>query len=454
MSRTRFLALSLILDALFINAGIVVAYLIRFTGQLPERNFAPYLALAPVLTLAYLVAAWIYGLYELERSESVWAVVQSVFQAVTLGAVMIAAISFFTNLFAFSRSAILLAWVLQFAMLVGWRLAAVRLTPIRWPEQRVLVVGTGTLGIELAEELEKRSKWGYRVVGLLARDESVGAAAVGDDRYAVLGGLHDLGRVVEAERVDRVIITSPVAVREVVEEVALSEETDVRIDVIPELYEIFIGNVDSIVSDIPLMALTKRPTPDWFVKVKRLLDIALATVLLMIASPVLLAAAAAILVTMGAPVLFSQERVGKDRRHFRVVKLRTMVRGAEAASGPVLAIADDARVTRVGRLLRKYRIDELPQLINILSGDMSFVGPRPERPYFVERFVREIPGYRERFKVKPGVTGLAQVSGSYATTPERKLKYDLIYMYHQNLLMDVQILVETLRVVLTGRGAR
>jgi lipopolysaccharide/colanic/teichoic acid biosynthesis glycosyltransferase len=131
-----------------------------------------------------------------------------------------------------------------------------------------------------------------------------------------------------------------------------------------------------------------------------------------------------------------------------------MVRDAEKLSGPVLAEENDPRITPVGGALRKLRIDELPQLFNILLGDMSFVGPRPERSFFVEQFVADIPGYRERFAVKPGVTGLAQVSGGYATTPERKLKYDLIYMYHQSLLMDVQIIGETLRVVLTGHGAR
>ena len=139
---------------------------------------------------------------------------------------------------------------------------------------------------------------------------------------------------------------------------------------------------------------------------------------------------------------------------FRMHKLRTMVKDAEEACGPVIAEEDDARITAVGRFLRKFRIDELPQLVNILKGEMSFVGPRPERPYFVEQYLVETPGYRERFSVKPGVTGLAQVSGGYATTPERKLKYDLIYMYHQTLAMDVQIVAETLRVVLTGRGAR
>jgi lipopolysaccharide/colanic/teichoic acid biosynthesis glycosyltransferase len=120
----------------------------------------------------------------------------------------------------------------------------------------------------------------------------------------------------------------------------------------------------------------------------------------------------------------------------------------------VIAAEDDARITSAGRTLRRFRIDEFPQLVNIIKGEMSFVGPRPERPFFVEQYVRETPGYRERFNVKPGVTGLAQVSGGYATDPERKLKYDLIYMYHQTLAMDAQIVVQTLRVVLTGRGAR
>ena len=153
-------------------------------------------------------------------------------------------------------------------------------------------------------------------------------------------------------------------------------------------------------------------------------------------------------------MFFSQERVGRNLKPFSVHKLRTMIKDAEETTGPTIAEEDDTRITRAGRFLRRFRIDELPQLVDIIRGDMSFVGPRPERPFFVQRYLKEVPGYRERFKAKPGVTGLAQVSGSYATTPERKLKYDLIYLYHQNPIMDMQILTETLRVVLTGRGAR
>ena len=249
------------------------------------------------------------------------------------------------------------------------------------------------------------------------------------------------------EREDRL------AIRELVEDITLKGEADVRVDVVPELYEIFIGTVDSIVADIPLMEITHR-SPRWYTGAKRVADIVFSIVLLVVLSPVLLLAALGILVSMGWPVIYTQERSGRDLRPFRVIKFRTMVRDAEAASGPVLASEEDPRITPLGRVLRRYRIDELPQLLNILAGTMSFVGPRPERPAFVADYLRDIPGYRERFRMKPGATGLAQVSGSYATTPERKLKYDLIYMYHQNLLMDVQIVVDTVRVVLTGRGAR
>lgn len=456
MSRGRFITLSVLLDALLVNACIVAAFFLRFHGQLPAFNYGAYVALWPVITLVYLAAGYIYGLYEPERTEGSWAVVQAVFRAATLGILLTAAAAFFLGpeFFSFSRLVIVIAWVLQLLLLVGWRLTLLRITPIKWPEQRVLIVGVGDLALELAAEFERRSDWGHRVVGFLGRDEAESASAGPGARYPVLGTVHDAARVVAEHGIDRVIIASPVALREVVEDLALSNESDVRVEVIPELYEIFIGTVDSTVSDIPLMQVTRGAAPGWFVTLKRVLDIAFSVLFLLVLSPVLVLVLLGILLSMGWPVVFTQSRVGKDLDEFSVIKYRTMVKDAERLSGPVLAEEGDPRITRFGRFLRHYRLDELPQLVNILRGDMSFVGPRPERPFFVQRYLKEIPGYRERFKVKPGVTGLAQVSGSYATTPERKLKYDLIYMYHQNLLMDVQILAETVRVVLTGRGAR
>jgi exopolysaccharide biosynthesis polyprenyl glycosylphosphotransferase len=459
VSRTRFVALSLLLDALFVNASIIAAFFLRFGGQLPAFNFGAYAALWPLLTVAYLASGYVYGLYEPERTEDTWAVVRAVLFAATLGTILTTAIAFFAGprFFSFSRLAILIAWVLEILTLIGWRLAVLKLTPIKWPEQRVLVVGTDALACDVAAEFTKRSSWGYKVVGLVSqggvRGESAGASAQ-ICGFPVLGDAANVTDLIRTHAIHRIIIASPVSLREIVEDMAISDEMDVRVDVIPELYEIFIGSVDAVVGDIPLMMLTRPAVPGWYSAVKRFIDIAGALVLLVLLSPVLLLAAIAVVVSSGAPVFFAQERSGRDLKPFNVLKFRTMVRDAEKLTGPVLATEDDPRVTRVGRFLRRFRIDELPQLANILLGEMSFVGPRPERPFFVEQFIAEIPGYRERFRVKPGVTGMAQVNGSYATTPERKLKYDLIYIYHQNLLMDLQIVFETLRVVLTGKGAR
>ncbi|GAB4276395.1 MAG: sugar transferase [Coriobacteriia bacterium] len=454
MRRGSFVALSVVLDAVLVNAGIVVAFVLRFAGRLPEFNFSAYVTAAPFITVAFAVSSYIFGLYEPERIESPWAVLSAVARAVTLGTVLTAAVSFFLGTFAFSRLVILLSWVFNMVLVAGWRLVALKLTPIRWPEQRVLIVGTGPTAVELARELDGRKQWGYSVCGFVSPNPDVapeGAKAQGLPA-PVLGSISDLERVVRQTDADRVIVTSPAANRETVEKVALG--SDLRIDVVPEMYEIFIGQFDTVVADIPLLELTRGTSPSWFSAAKRAVDVALSSALLVLLSPVILGGMLAVLVTMGWPIFYTQERVGKNMERFSVIKLRTMVRDAERMTGPVLAEEDDPRITPVGRVLRRYRIDELPQLINILKGDMSFVGPRPERPEFVREFTEAIPGYAERFKVKPGATGLAQVSGSYATTPERKLKYDLIYMYHQSLLMDFQILIETIRVVLTGRGAR
>lgn len=458
MKRGTFIAISLAFDAIFVNAGFVLAFLARFGGALPAFNFEAYVRMAPVLTVFYLGSAYVFGLYEPERTESFWPVVRAVVQAVFMGALLTFSAAFIINLASFSRAAIAISIPLIMVFMIGWRLLAMRLFPISWPEQRIVVVGTGTLAYDLADALESRSRWGYRVVGLIGRDESDVKACTADLAEAgrcidVLGTVASLPDVISAHNVDRVMVASPVAMRELVERLALADEANVVVDVVPELYEIFIGTVDSVVSDIPLMRITHEH-PGYVTLFKRILDILGALLLLVVLSPVLLLAALTVLLTMGWPILYSQERTGKDMKPFPVIKFRTMVRDAEATSGPVLATERDPRITPVGRFLRLSRIDELPQLLNILAGQMSFVGPRPERPVFVERYVREIPGYRERFKTKPGATGLAQVSGGYATTPERKLKYDLIYMYHQNLLMDLQIIVETIRVVLTGRGAR
>ena len=190
--------------------------------------------------------------------------------------------------------------------------------------------------------------------------------------------------------------------------------------------------------------------------VKRMFDLGAATLLLLLAAPVMLATAIVIVAESGFPILYRQERVGQGGRLFNVIKFRSMRRDAEIDGKPRWAVSNDDRVTRTGRIIRKLRIDELPQLINVLRGDMSLVGPRPERPYFVDQLAREIPYYAVRHSVKPGVTGWAQVRYHYSASLDdavQKLQYDLYYVKNHTLFLDIVILFETVGVVLTGAGA-
>jgi len=186
---------------------------------------------------------------------------------------------------------------------------------------------------------------------------------------------------------------------------------------------------------------------------KRLFEVVFSVSLLLFILPVLLLTAAAIKLESRGPIFYKQERVGLNGRPFHVIKLRSMRMDAEK-NGPQWASKDDPRVTRVGKFIRKTRIDEVPQLINVLRGDMSLIGPRPERQVFTDKFAKEIPGFKQRLIVKPGLTGWAQVNGGYEATPEEKFEMDMYYIQKQSFLLDMKILVRTVWVVLSGTGAR
>ena len=216
------------------------------------------------------------------------------------------------------------------------------------------------------------------------------------------------------------------------------------------------GRVDTLLAD-PLNLLMGRPRSRFGDAASRALDFLLSAILLVIASPLLLALAVAIVIDDGFPVFYRQRRVGAGGRLFHVIKFRSMRDDAESASGPVWATEGDARITRVGRFLRRYRLDELPQLFNVLVGQMALVGPRPERPHFFDVLRATVPLFKLRTIVRPGLTGWAQVRLAYASTADdarEKLEYDLFYVTRRSPWFDLAILAETARVVLTGSGAR
>lgn len=453
MSAKKWVVLALVVDAVLVNLGIVSSFLIRFLGRLPSFNFQAYTRLAIAITIMQIAAFYIYDLYNIEKAQAGWEIFYSVLKAVTLGFLLIVLVTFFYRFFSFPRTVLVLSWGINLGLITGWRLLAAETLTIKWPTRRVLIIGSGEASKEILRELKVRSQLGYKVVGLVDRNpEKVGSYV---DGAKILGTTQDIVSLVQENDISQLIVTTPIRHRELIEDLSKSMERYVRVDVIPDLYEIITGKVDyTLMSDIPLVGLTKEPVPPWVFSAKRIFDLVLAATVLVLASPVMLLAAIAVKVSSRGPIIYKQQRVGQHEKLFNIYKFRTMIEGAEEETGPVFASENDPRVTFMGRILRKTRIDELPQLINILKGDMSFVGPRPERPVFVKEFKEKIPSYVERFRIKPGVTGLAQVSGFYATTPQNKLKYDLIYVYHQSLFLDLKILLHTLKVVLTGRGAQ
>jgi exopolysaccharide biosynthesis polyprenyl glycosylphosphotransferase len=219
--------------------------------------------------------------------------------------------------------------------------------------------------------------------------------------------------------------------------------------VIPAILELSMCGASSLEIDDVLVFNVNPPQLTFGQSaVKRILDICVSAFLLVLTAPIIALAAICIRVTSAGPVIFKQERVGRGGNEFQLYKFRTMIHDAEKESGPVLAQHSDPRVTKVGRLLRATRIDELPQLLNVFAGDMSLIGPRPERKFFVDQFLDSVPAYAVRLAVKPGITGLAQVAGGYSTSVERKLRFDLLYIYNYSLMMDFRILLRTVPVVL------
>jgi len=346
----------------------------------------------------------------------------------------------------------------SFIALYLWRYIyywALKLEPLT---ENVLIMGTGPTALETAHEVLRHQNEGYRILGFLSQDR----AEVGQKLFnpSVIGTFEELPELTRQLRVGLVVVALEDRRGKLpVSDLLRCRLDGVRVDEAASFYEALTGQ-------IPVRSL--RPSwlifsqgfskPRVFSSVKSIIEFVVALWGLVISLPLLLLAGLAIWLESGRPILFRQERVGEKGRTFVLYKLRTMRQDAEKATGPVWAArGSDPRVTRVGRFLRKSRIDELPQLVNVLKGDMSFVGPRPERPCFVEKLQSSIPYFNERHSVKPGITGWAQVKYGYGSTPEEaeiKLRYDLYYIKHMSFFVDVLILADTVKVMLFGRGAR
>lgn len=352
------------------------------------------------------------------------------------------------------RSVFAIAGLLNIVLLPGWRAWYTRQRRRRGElHTKVLVVGGGERAAAVADELAQYSRSGHEIVGCVA--DAAEDVPLPD---GFLGGIEDLPRLVAEHGVEEILVIADTIVRRpenLLHVVQLAQREGVTVHVLPSFYEAMVGTLDLYeIGGLPLIELKARPLSSWYGAVKRALDVVCALAGLVLASPILLWAAIVIKRDSPGPVFYRQVRCGRHGNEFEIIKLRTMRIDAEKESGPVWASKEDPRVTRLGRFLRSKRIDEIPQLWNVLKGDMSLVGPRPERPHFTQEFTKEIPLFPLRLQVKPGVTSLSHVWGRYDSTPADRLLYDLVYIGNVSLMLDIRIIIDTVKTVVTGRGAQ
>jgi Undecaprenyl-phosphate glucose phosphotransferase len=448
-----FRTLLLVADLLIVSAAWLGAYWLRFhTGMEAPRGIPPfnvYLVVLPVILPVWFSLFRARGLYEPQRTGSPLREAGAVIGATAMGVVVLVAASFFVRGYFYSRLVIGIFSLLSVAGTIGFR-SVLRSTLRRlrrkgYNLRYVLVVGTGDLAEEVIARLHGHPEAGLRVTGALAGDASrVGTRVAG---VPVLGEYGALKQLLAQRQLDQVVLALPRDESHHLEKIlAELEDEVVSLRMVPDLLHVM--TLRSSVEDLdglPTINLRDTALVGWAAVQKRVFDVAVASTVVVATAPLLALIALAIRVTSGSPVLFKQQRMGLDGRVFDMLKFRTMRSDAESDSGPVWTQAEDPRRTRLGAFLRSTSLDELPQLWNVVRGDMSLVGPRPERPVFIERFRRDVPGYMLRHKVKAGCTGWAQVHGWRGNTSlHERIEHDIYYIQNWSLGLDVRIILMTL----------
>ena len=381
-----------------------------------------------------------------------------VLRLASVSVLILMAITFFIRDLTFSRIMVVYFWIIVTIMLfLSHQLVSllVKEMHIRGVNlKKVLIVGAGELGQKVVERLEKRPEIGFSVVGYLSHSpEKVGKTF---KDHKVLGVYQELVRVIRENEVDQLFIALPLKAHDSLEEIltSLGEET-VDIKLVPDLlrYMDLHSGVEEL-DGMPLINLSESPLYGWNIILKRVSDIVLSGFAIILTFPVMVLVAVALRLESRGPLIYRQERMGLDRNVFWMYKFRSMKAEAENQTGPVWAKENDDRRTRVGMILRATSLDELPQLFNVFRGQMSLVGPRPERPVFVDEFKKSIPFYMLRLKMKAGLTGWAQVNGWRGNSSlQKRIEFDLYYIKNWSLFFDLKILVMTLWKGLINRHA-
>jgi len=454
----RRVALVLVEHVLIVLSVIAAAVLRLGMPELPEAAFVAW-ALRGVVVAGVLQVCLHYGdLYDLRTLSDRRDLLIGLVRALGAASVILAIVYYAIPDLVIGRGVFALATLFIITLIAGWRIAFEWLSIRGRPAERLLIVGTSGAAVTLARELfERRSELGVEIVGFVDSDPAlVGSHVVNP---GVIGTVSDIPGIVRGRRVDRVVVSLANARGKLNmdELLAMKLNDGVRFDHLASVYEQYTGKI-----------AVENLRPSWMIfsdgfrksaaleVIKRWSDILLASIALILSAPFMAGSALALRFSSPGPILYSQQRVGKDGVPFTIYKFRSMRVDAEALTGAVWSQENDPRVTPVGRFLRRTRLDELPQLWNVLKGDMSFVGPRPERPEFVAGLTRQVPFYGQRHVVRPGLTGWAQVRHRYGSSvddAQEKLQYDLFYIKHLSMPFDIFIILETVKTVLVRSGS-
>ena len=419
----------------YVLIGFYLAFMIRFNMNPSPHNIQPYFESISYIIVATIIIFYIYNVISTFK-KSLFENAVIIFISLLLIDIATVAIVFFNRGFAFPRSVFLIGFVIQFLLIFTTKFLILRFFKSSRIKKDILIA------VDSMEEAE-----------YIAKKILLDKNNLDNIKYIC----HDINKKAYEliELVDKVYIGEHMSNNDKLNIINYCSEKGKTIYLIPSLYEISL--VDFKVSQVDDLLIFKLEDLGLTYEqriIKRILDILISFIGLIIASPVLIVVSIIIKLCDGGSIFFKQERVTENNKIFNLYKFRTMAEDAEKHTGPVLATEKDNRITPIGRFLRASRIDELPQLINVIKGDMSIVGPRPERPFFVEQFNEEIDEFKYRVFVKAGITGLAQILSNYSTNPKTKAKYDLLYMKNYSLLLDIKIIFNTIKIIFIKNSSK
>jgi exopolysaccharide biosynthesis polyprenyl glycosylphosphotransferase len=460
-------AITVLSDIITIEASFLISFWIRFYSPLtkifPFEGEVPpvggYIALSAMVIPVWLLIFQSRKMYRPRRVVFIFDEFFLISKLVTFGIIFAFGLIFFYRIFPYSRLVFVLIWALSIILITSGRYIVLKIEKNLYNKGRALkntlILGNNSTAFDIYDNFLKHNYAGYKIAGYLEEENYTGENFL--TGKTKLGAYGQIIKAIKANNIDTVFVAIPSNEHDRLYNIMKKcEGENVEFLLVPDFLEVITSSVRvQEIDGIPFLKIKSIPMNIWNRILKRAFDIMFASVIIILTSPLLLLLTVLVKLTSKGPVFYPQERLSLAGKKFHMLKFRSMVENAEAKTGVVFASKNDQRITTIGKLMRKFSLDELPQFINVLKGDMSIVGPRPEREHFINIMKERIPKYLERHRVKCGITGWAQVNGlrGQDTSMEKRIEYDIYYIEHWSIIFDLKIILKTLREMFFSKAA-